>query len=184
MRLRLTPLAEQDLESIADYVATDNPRRAITFVQALRQHCQRILLNPPGYRLRPELGDAIRSFAHGNYVIVLEATATDVLVVRILHGARDFPPSLQPTQDVSRVTTRTSRSALRPPPCSRVIPPPNVSRSRTGLRCPEGGGRTAMPAVPVPIPSVHLIASWASSSSSSASRSASVCASSRPRPIW
>lgn len=121
MRLRFTPLAEQDLESIADYVATDNPRRAITFVQALRQHCQRILLNPPGYRLRPELGDAIRSFAHGNYVIFFEATATDVLVVRILHGARDLPAQFA---DVSRVRTRTSRSALRPPPCPRVIPPP------------------------------------------------------------
>ncbi len=61
MRLRFTLLAEQDLESIADYIATDHPRRAISFVQALRQHCQRILLNPPGYRLRPELGEGIRS---------------------------------------------------------------------------------------------------------------------------
>ena len=91
MRLRLTPLAEQDLESIADYIATDNPRRAITFVQELRQQRQRILLNPPGYRLRPELGDGIRSCAHGNYVIFFETNGMDVLVVRILHGARDLP---------------------------------------------------------------------------------------------
>lgn len=69
MLLTFTPLAEQDLEAIADYIAADNPVRAMTFVRELRMQCQRIVLNPPGYRLRPELGDNIRSCAHGNYVI-------------------------------------------------------------------------------------------------------------------
>lgn len=58
MRLAFTPLAEQDLEAIADYIAADNPVRALSFVRELRAQCQRITLNPPGYRLRPELGDA------------------------------------------------------------------------------------------------------------------------------
>lgn len=51
MRLFFTPLAEQDLESTADYIAADDPRRAITFVQELRQHSQRTALSPPGYRM-------------------------------------------------------------------------------------------------------------------------------------
>lgn len=91
MLLRFTQLAEQDLESIADYIAADNPRRATTFVQELRHQCKRIALNPPGYRLRPELGEGIRSCVHGHYVIFFEASASDVIVVRILHGARDLP---------------------------------------------------------------------------------------------
>lgn len=91
MGLLFTPLAEQDLEAIGDYIAQDNPRRALTFVQELRRQCQRIELNPPGYRLRPELGDGIRSCAHGHYVIFFEASASGVTVVRILHGARDLP---------------------------------------------------------------------------------------------
>lgn len=60
MRLAITPLAEQDLESIADYIAQDNPARAVTFIHELRGQCQRLVLNPSGYRLRPELGDDIR----------------------------------------------------------------------------------------------------------------------------
>lgn len=60
MRLNFTPMAEQDLEAIVDYIATDNPMRALTFVRELRAQCQRITLNPPGYRPRPELGDCIR----------------------------------------------------------------------------------------------------------------------------
>ena len=36
MRLLITPLAEQDLETIADYIANDNPARALSFVRELR----------------------------------------------------------------------------------------------------------------------------------------------------
>lgn len=91
MRLAFSPLAEQDLEAIADYIAADNPARALSFVRELRAQCQRITLNPPGYRLRPELGDGVRSCAHGHYVIFFESDPDAVLIVRILHGARDLP---------------------------------------------------------------------------------------------
>ncbi len=99
MRLTFTPLAEHDLESIADYIAVDNPRRALTFVRELRQQCQRIALNPPGYRLRPELGAGIRSCAYGHYVIFFEASSDAVTVVRILHGARDLPAQFRSNSD-------------------------------------------------------------------------------------
>jgi toxin ParE1/3/4 len=101
MLLRLTPLAEQDLESIADYIATDNPHRAITFVRELRQQCRRIVLNLAGYRLRPELGKDIRSCAYGHYVIFFEASASEVTIVRILHGARDLPAQFQTPDELS-----------------------------------------------------------------------------------
>ena len=101
MRLLFAPLAEQDLESIADYIAADNPRRAVSFIQELRQQCQRIALNPPGYRMRPELGEGIQSCPHGHYVIFFEASADAVTVVRILHGARDLPALFRPDDDAS-----------------------------------------------------------------------------------
>lgn len=91
MRLAFTPLAEQDLEAIGDYIAADNPVRALSFVRELRAQCQRILLTPSGYCLRSELGEGIRSCAHGHYVIFFEADADSVFIVRILHGARDIP---------------------------------------------------------------------------------------------
>lgn len=96
MRLTLTPLAEQDLEAIGDYIAADNPTRALSFIRELRTQCQRIAANPPGYRLRPELGEDIRSCAHGNYVIFFVATPEAVTIIRVLHGARDIPTVLAP----------------------------------------------------------------------------------------
>ena len=94
MQLFVTPLAEQDLEDIGDYIALDNPSRAMTFVQELYEHCQKICLNPDVYRRRPELADSIRSCAHGNYVIFFEATAVQVNIIRVLNGARDISQPL------------------------------------------------------------------------------------------
>ncbi|WP_347486169.1 type II toxin-antitoxin system RelE/ParE family toxin [Vandammella animalimorsus] len=78
------------------YIAADNPVRALSFVRELRAQCQRIALSPRSYRLRPELGKSIRSCAHGRYVIFFESDEHDaVLIVRILHGARDLPALFQ-----------------------------------------------------------------------------------------
>ena len=42
MRPTLSPLAEYDLESIGDYIAKNNPRRALSFVKELRAQCDRL----------------------------------------------------------------------------------------------------------------------------------------------
>jgi toxin ParE1/3/4 len=42
MRAHLTPQAEIDLEEIGDYIALDNPKRAVSFIREIRQHCERI----------------------------------------------------------------------------------------------------------------------------------------------
>lgn len=91
MRLVVTPLAEQDLEEIGDYIAQDNPDRAASFVMDLQAQCRKICTNPGGYRRRPELSDELRSCAYGNYVIFFESTNDLVTIIRILHGARDLP---------------------------------------------------------------------------------------------
>lgn len=94
MLLFIKPLAEQDLEAIGDFIARDNPARAVTFVRELREHCKRIASNPLGYRERPELAPGLRSCAHGNYVIFFDVLPDLVEIVRVLHGARDLPTVL------------------------------------------------------------------------------------------
>jgi toxin ParE1/3/4 len=73
VRVTISPLAERDLEAIGDYIADDNPARAVSFVAELRDHCNTIARMPGAYRLRPELGKGVRSCAHGDYVIFLTA---------------------------------------------------------------------------------------------------------------
>ena len=90
MRVLFTSLADTDLEEIGDYIAQDNPARALTFIQEIRAQCQKIGKSPLAYRARPELGDEIRSCPFGNYVIIYCTQAPDVLIVRVLHGAMEL----------------------------------------------------------------------------------------------
>lgn len=85
----ISPLAAQDLEGIGDYIAQDNPHRAITFIVELRSQCDRIAASPKACRSRPELGENIRSSAYGNYVIFFQDTPVELCIVRVLHGAMD-----------------------------------------------------------------------------------------------
>ncbi|MGH8510262.1 MAG: type II toxin-antitoxin system RelE/ParE family toxin, partial [Gammaproteobacteria bacterium] len=40
------------------------------------------------------LGQGVRSCSHGRYLILFQCSDTDVLIVRVLHGARDLPALL------------------------------------------------------------------------------------------
>ena len=91
MRVTISPLAERDLESIGDYIAEDNPLRAVTFIEEMRAQCEKIARAPQAYPARPELAEGLRSCPHGNYVIFFTATRTHLTVVRVLHGAMDIP---------------------------------------------------------------------------------------------
>ena len=91
MQVFISPFAERDLEAIGDYIAEDAPARARAFVAELRAQCSKISTAPLIYRARPELGDGIRSCAHGNYVIFFTATKIHLNIVRVLHGAMDIP---------------------------------------------------------------------------------------------
>jgi len=91
MRVTLSPLAERDLEAIGDYIAEDNPSRALSFIAELRAQCAKIAKAPQAYRARPELAEGLRSCPHGNYVIFFTATKARLSIVRVLHGAMDIP---------------------------------------------------------------------------------------------
>jgi toxin ParE1/3/4 len=89
-RCVLSPLAETDLEEIGDYIARDNPRRALTFVQELRERCTQITHHPEAAPLRPEFGVDLRLVPFGRYLIFYTVSAKAVRIERILHGARQL----------------------------------------------------------------------------------------------
>lgn len=95
--LQFTPLAEQDLEDIADFIAQDNPERALTFIQALRSACLRVATHPEAYRLRPELGEGVRACPFRHYRIFYRRRDAEILILRIFHAAR-LPPDFDSDQ--------------------------------------------------------------------------------------
>ena len=88
--LRISPRAAADLDEIADYIARDNPERAITFIEELRAVCERTSHSPEAYTLRPDIAPEVRMAVHGQYLILFRVLSTEVRVERVLHGARNL----------------------------------------------------------------------------------------------
>jgi len=90
MKLGFSPKAQSDLENIGDYIARDNPARALTFLDEPRAACFAIAGKPEAYPIQPELGPSIRRAVHCRYLIFYSALPSEVRIERILHGARDI----------------------------------------------------------------------------------------------
>jgi len=83
--------AESDLEQIADDIAKDNPRRALSFVLELRGKCEALVASPLAFSLVPRYESyGIRRRVHGNYLIFYRVRAEQVIIVHFLHGASDY----------------------------------------------------------------------------------------------
>ena len=91
MILEFSSEAESDLEQIADYIAEDNPRRALSFIQELQSKCEDLAENPSSFALVPRYErHGIRRRVHGNYLIFYRVETAKVVIVHILHGATDY----------------------------------------------------------------------------------------------
>jgi plasmid stabilization system protein ParE len=97
MKLVIVDEARGDLARIADWIARRNPRRAVTFIDEIESHCQRISLAPFAHPLLPGHEDGgLRRAVHGNYLIFYRVDPGQVVVIHVLHGARDYEPILFP----------------------------------------------------------------------------------------
>ena len=83
-------LAENDLEEIVDYLATDNPERALSFVAELRDK-GRLLLNNPKMGRTGRVKGTRELVAHPNYVIVYRLAGQVIEVLRVKHVAQRWP---------------------------------------------------------------------------------------------
>jgi plasmid stabilization system protein ParE len=93
----ITAAAEADLEIIADWIAKDNPTRAVTFIGELRQACETLSDFPYAFALVPRYEHAdIRRRPQGNYLIFYRIVNDRVEILHVLNGARDYEAILFP----------------------------------------------------------------------------------------
>jgi len=91
LRVRFTAEAERSLEQIGDYIAQDNPERALSFVRELRDKCLSLANMPYGFALAlgyEETG--IRRRPHGDYLIFYRVDNDIVVIISVLHGTRNY----------------------------------------------------------------------------------------------
>ncbi len=90
MKVEVTAEAEADLERIAAYIATDNPARALSFIEELGDRCLDLADMLLAFPLVPRYEHWGVRRSHGSYVIFYRADATRVVVLHVLHGAMDY----------------------------------------------------------------------------------------------
>jgi toxin ParE1/3/4 len=81
MIVELTAAAEADLEAIGDYIAQDNPARALSFVQENSRSCMSLADMPEAWPIIPRYErHGVRRRVHGRYLIFYRV-AEDRIVV-------------------------------------------------------------------------------------------------------
>ncbi len=91
MKVEISAAAKTDLRTIGDWIAQENPARAISFIDELFLECLSLSNFPqkyPEYKTT-ELG-SLRRKSYGNYLIFYTVLSDQVVVTRILHGAQDY----------------------------------------------------------------------------------------------
>lgn len=94
LRLDRSPQANLDERDIWLSIAPDNIAAADRFIADLHDAEERLMEFPQLGRARPQLGEAVRSWVLGSYLIIYRVTPSAVEVLRILHGARDIDDPL------------------------------------------------------------------------------------------
>jgi toxin ParE1/3/4 len=98
MIVRLSAEAEYDLEVIGDYIARDNPARALSFLQEMRSKCLGLSDMPEQFPLVPRYeATGVRRRGYGDYLIFCRVEAQKVIVLHILHGAQNYNTILFPS---------------------------------------------------------------------------------------
>ncbi len=87
--------AETDLIEIWGAIAKEDTNAADRQLDRIDAACEMLARNPHGGPQREDLAHGLRFYPVGNYLIFYTLGDSGITVVRVLHGARDYPREFQ-----------------------------------------------------------------------------------------
>lgn len=100
MKVVWSELAEEDLDTIVEYIAKDKLQAALDMDDLLRDSADGLALFPE--KGKPGRVPGTREFvAHKNYILVYLMDSDTIQIVTVLHSAQQWPPRKQ--EDVTPV---------------------------------------------------------------------------------
>lgn len=92
VKVIIQPSAERNLEEIGDYIANDNPLRAVSFIEELRSVCKGLEAFPKRYPIDHEAGNERRLMPYRGYRVFYEYDERQdiVYVLCIMEGHKDY----------------------------------------------------------------------------------------------
>lgn len=90
-RVAFSHLADVDLDQILDHIAEDNPIRALTFIDELREYARDTIgLAPKGGSYIPEIGAWFKPYKQYIFVYDIDDGANLVIIHMVSHSARQW----------------------------------------------------------------------------------------------
>jgi len=86
-----TASAEDDLIAITDYIAERNPSAARRLAREIRASVLPVATFPYMFRESEKMSGCREIVVHSNYLVFYRVTATQIEVINIKHGMRQFP---------------------------------------------------------------------------------------------
>jgi len=91
VKLRWTPEAICDRESIYDYIQADDPSAALALDDKFSELARHLVVYPQIGR--PGRVEGTREFVvHKSYILVYDLSKDSIRVLRVLHTSRQWPP--------------------------------------------------------------------------------------------
>lgn len=95
-QVRWSLTAGNDLQDIEDFIARDSVLHAVAFVDSLVESAETLLKNSHIGRVVPEFNrNDLRELIFRGYRIVYLVQDNEVVVLRVVHGARDLLALIQ-----------------------------------------------------------------------------------------
>ena len=94
LKIDRSAAAKRDLASIWEYISPYSLKGASRIIREIYATFTLLADTPQAGRVRPDLGEGLRSFPVAGYLILYRQTMSTLSIVRILHAARDITPDL------------------------------------------------------------------------------------------
>jgi len=92
MKLIWAPSARRDRGEIREYITRDNPAAALA-MDKLFERKAAVLLEHPRLGRRGRVAGTRELVVHQNYILIYDLAGDDLVrMLRVLHGARQWPP--------------------------------------------------------------------------------------------
>jgi toxin ParE1/3/4 len=88
--IRVAPLARLDLDRAYDRIAMERPDAARRWLVRTDQQFVQLARNPEIGESQEHIKPRLRRISQGNYIIYYLPRGSDLIIARVLHGARDI----------------------------------------------------------------------------------------------
>lgn len=91
LRLEYRPAALADLDAIYDFIAPENPRRALSFIEDIRSRCRMLCVHPQLGPAHEDLALGIRIYPmRGRVVVAYRIAPNAIQIVRVFYGGQEY----------------------------------------------------------------------------------------------